>query len=130
MGLDLFPDAASRLNEWLQDRIRDPTSIAYIAECDDQMAGFLLGRIDHWESEPPILKPRPLALIEVVVVLEGFRRQGVATTLINQVIERAASSGACGIETTFQVGDPAAVALWTSLGFRSTLTRAHLEIES
>ena len=129
LGIDLIPDADSQLNRWLQVRVRDRSSIAYIAECGDQMAGFLMGRIDHSESEPPILKPRRLAWIEAVYVLEGFRRQGVATALVKKVIERAESSRACGVETSFLVDDPVVVALWNSLGFASTLTRAHRRID-
>ena len=127
-GAELFPDADRRLIAWLQDRARFRSSIAYIAEYDDRMVGFLLGRINNFESEPPILKPRGLALIEIVYVVEKFRRQGVATALVNRVFERAASSGLSGVETTFETDEAAASALWNSLGFSPILTRAYCEI--
>jgi ribosomal protein S18 acetylase RimI-like enzyme len=130
MGTDLLADAGPRLHRWLEVRVRDRSAIGYVAERDSLIAGFLLGRMEQWESEPPILKARRLALIDMVVVVEKFRRQGVATALVHRVIKRAESSGASGIETTFQVDEPAATGLWNSLGFTSTLTRAHLTIDS
>jgi len=74
------------------------------------------------------LKPRGLALIEIVYVIEKLRRQGVATALVNRVFERAASSRLSGVETTFETDEAAAAALWTSLDFSPILTRAYSEI--
>ena len=112
----LRQDADRVLTQWLSDRFRDRKALGYVGERDGDFAGFVLGRIGEWESDPPILKRRRVGLIDVVYVLEAHRRFGVATRLVQNVIERAEVRGATALETTFEIISEPATGLWWSLG--------------
>ena len=122
---DLRPNARSLLENWIRERTRERTDFGYVAEIDGVLAGFLLGRVGTWPSEPPILKPRKLAMIDTVFVIERFRMSGVATALVGRAVDHARASGAVGIEATFEDGNPSAAALWKRFGFVPTLSRAY-----
>ena len=83
----------------------------------------------EWESDPPILKRRRVGMIDVVYVLEAHRRFGVATRLVQSVIERAEVRGATALETTFEIVNEPATRLWSSLGFKPWIERAYRPIE-
>jgi GNAT superfamily N-acetyltransferase len=104
--------------------------MGYVAELDDSFAGFLTGRIGPWDSEPPIVASRKLAWIDGLCVVDAYRRTGVASALVGRAMDRARASGVSRIETMFPVDDPGAGALWASLGFVSSVTRASLELDS
>ncbi len=119
-------DAGRVLTRWLSDRFRDRQSLGYVGEREGDFAGFVLGRIGDWESDPPILKRRRVGLIDVVYVLESHRRLGVATRLVQYVIERAEVRGATALETTFEIINEPANGLWWSQGFKPWIARAYL----
>ena len=121
----LKSDALGALQDWLADRFRDRGATGYIAEIEGEFAGFLLGRVGRWESDPPIVKARRVGLIDVVYVVEGHRRCGVGTLLVEQMIERAESYGATVVETTFEVSNPSASAMWGNLDFVRWLHRVY-----
>ena len=113
------------LKEWLEDRFSDRQAVGYVAERENDFAGFLLGRIGEFESDPPILKRRRVGLIDVVYVVESHRRSGVASRLVRYVIERMEIRGATALETTFEVSNEPATGLWSHLGFEPWLQRAY-----
>ena len=71
------PDRA--LRRWLFERLKQPETFGLVAERGHDFAGFLIGRVTTWESEPPILAPRRICVIDVVYVAEPARRQGVGS---------------------------------------------------
>ena len=122
-------DADRALTRWLSERFRDRKSMGYIGERGGAFAGFVLGRVGEWESDPPILKRRRVAMIDVVYVLEAHRRSGVATRMVQYVIERAEKRGASALETTFEIVSEPAKNLWSSLGFEPWIERAYRPIK-
>src|SRR4051812_16871672 len=66
----LSPDSRDRIGEWFRDRFKQPSGIGFIAEADATLAGFLIGRIDEWDSVPPIIEPRRIGMIDAVYVHE------------------------------------------------------------
>lgn len=126
----LHPGARVRVEQWVRDRVRNRASMAYVAEIDGAIAGFLLGRMGIWESVPPVLKPTRRAEIEALFVVAGHRRCGVATALVGQATRHARSAGASGIETGFEDDDLPARALWTSLSFATRWSRAHRALDA
>ena len=124
-GGDLMPNARSSLVDWIRDRERDRSSFGYVAESGDVLVGFLLGRIGVWDFEPPILRPRKLARIDAVFVVESVRRLGVATALVETALEHARTAGAAGVEAMFETDYAAAEGLWRKLGFVPGVSRAY-----
>ena len=118
-------NAPNLMKSWLLDRFRDRKTLGYIAEVQGAFAGFLLGRVGLWESEPPVVRARRIGLIDVVYVAEAHRRRGVGTLLVRRMLDRARRQGANTVETTFEVANPAAVAMWQKLGFTPWIQRAY-----
>src|SRR5688572_32888991 len=52
--MQLKPHPEREMTEWLMSRYRHPSSFGLIADRDAVMTGFLIGRVDEWESVPPI----------------------------------------------------------------------------
>ena len=110
------PDRA--LRRWLLERLKQPETFGLVAESEDDLAGFLMGRVTTWESEPPILAPRRIGVIEVVWVAERARRRGVGSKLVEEALAYAARRGVSVVETTYETGNPEAARMWKKLGFR------------
>ena len=71
------------MKHWLNSRFRQTQSLGLIAEVDHDIAGFLIGRIDDWESIPPLIESRRIGIIDALYVSEKFRRQGTGRLLID-----------------------------------------------
>jgi GNAT superfamily N-acetyltransferase len=125
-----YRDATERMTRWLGLRQRQRNAIGYVAEVGDDFAGFVVGRITTWESEPPILKPRRAAVIDALFVEGPFRRTGLGSKLVNRVIDRCRKSGIHTIEVGIEPDSGAAGALWKRLGFVPYLISARLRAEA
>ena len=116
--LELRHDPDRRLRRWLLERLKQPEAFGLVAETGGDLAGFLLGRITSWESEPPILVPRSTGVIDVVYVAEPARRRGVGSQLVEEALAYAARRGVSVVETTYETGNLDAAGMWKKLGFR------------
>ena len=93
MRLKREPELA--MMDWLTSRFQQPATFGLIAETKNRIGGFLIGRVDEWESVPPVIEPRKIGIIDAVYVDAEFRRQGIGV-MIDQVLSvlRAASMSA------------------------------------
>lgn len=123
--MELTSDADRRLMEWLSSRFQDPSAFGIIAEHETERAGFLLGRVDLWESEPPILKPRKMGMIDAVYVADRFRRRGIATLLIEHATEIIRDRNAVAVETVYEASGAAPHEIWRRAGFAPWMVQAH-----
>jgi hypothetical protein len=72
--MQLRSDAEAALKQWLAARFRQHFSIGFVAERDGVFAGFLLARLDDWESVPPLIESRRIGIVDAVYVAERFQR--------------------------------------------------------
>ncbi len=121
----LKPDASSAMKQWLMSRFRQPQSLGLIAESDDVVAGFLIGRIDDWESVPPVLERRRIGIIDAVYVSEQFRRRGIGRKLIDKAIESIRAADAVAVETIYDAWNDAATQAWHRAGFAPWMVHAY-----
>jgi GNAT superfamily N-acetyltransferase len=124
-AMPLHPNAGERLGEWLRDRFRDRGGLGCVAEVEGQRAGFLVGRVGEWGTDPPILAPRRIGLIDVVFVVEGHRRMGVGTSLVRRAVGDMEARGVSRLETNFELDQDAASSLWRKSGFVPWIARAY-----
>ena len=117
--VELRPDPDQPLRGWLLERLKQPEAFGFVAETGWDFAGFLLGRVTTWESEPPILAPRRVGVIDVVYVAEPNRRRGVGSQLVEEALAYAARRGVSIVETTYETANPDAARMWKKLGFRA-----------
>jgi len=121
----LRPDAGDAMKQWLIARFRQRESLGFVAEVDSQLAGFLIGRIDDWESVPPVIEPRRIGIIDAVYVDERFRRQGIGRQLISTAVERMRASKAVAVETVYDAWNDAPSETWHRAGFAPWMVHAY-----
>ncbi len=123
--LELRQDPDRPLRRWLLERLKQPEAFGLVAETGGDLAGFLLGRITIWESDPPILVPRSTGVIDMVYVAEPARRRGVGSQLVEEALAYAARRGVSVVETTYETGNPDAAGMWKKLGFRPWIEKVY-----
>lgn len=99
------PEASMWSGESLEESISQ--WIAWAAELDGQVVGFLIGRSAGDEFE-----------ILNLAVGKKFRRRGIATKLIRSVTESARAAGAAQIFLEVRASNLPGIALYTHLAFR------------
>jgi ribosomal-protein-alanine N-acetyltransferase len=94
---------------WSKASLEESVSqwIAWVAELDGQVIGFLIGRPAADEFE-----------ILNLAVGKKFRRSGLATKLIHRAIETARSAGVAQIFIEVRASNLPGIALYTRLAFR------------
>ena len=118
-------DAERVMSKWLDFRFTDPAAFGIVAECDGRPLGFLLGRIDMWESAPPILEPRKMGIIDAIYVSVELRRKGIATRLADRAIEVMRERGAVAVEPRYDAWNDASAELWRRAGFAPWMVHAY-----
>ena len=105
---DAVPD-----DDYLAALLAKPHFIALAAtDGDDVVGGLAAYVLKKFEQE------RAEIYIYDLAVLDGYRRQGIATGLINKLREIARERGAYVIFVQADVGDDPAIKLYESLGTR------------
>jgi GNAT superfamily N-acetyltransferase len=123
--MQLRPDANSAMQRWLSGRFREPQSLGLVAEMSGKVAGFLIGRIDDWESVPPVLEIRRIGRIDAVYVSDDFRRQGIGSRLISEAIEVMKAANVISVETIYDGWNDAATRAWHRAGFAPWMVHAY-----
>lgn len=107
---------------WLGRHLAQPHIIALVAEAESAVIGGLvayqLAKLEQAHSE---------IYIYDLAVAEPWRRQGIATALIDQLRSIARELGAWVVYVQADHGDPPAIALYSKLGTREDVL--HFDIE-
>lgn len=115
---DNRPDAA-----YLRELLDSDTFIALAALHDDKVVGGLAAYVLKKFEQP-----RSEAYIYDLAVDERYRRQGIATALIETVKGVAAERGAYVVFVQADYGDEPAIALYTKLGAREDVLHFDIEV--
>ena len=107
---------------WLADKLRKPHIIVLAALVGEQVVGGILA----YELEK-LEQPRSEIYIYDLAVAGEWRRQGIATALIDEVRRIARERGAWVIYVQGDYGDDPALALYDKLGTREEVL--HFDIE-
>jgi GNAT superfamily N-acetyltransferase len=123
--MHLRRDAEESMKQWLTSRCRQANSLGLVAEIDGNIGGFLIGRIDDWESVPPVIEPRRIGIIDAVYVSENYRRQGVGRQLIDRAIATMRAANVVAAETTYDAWNDASAQSWHRAGFAPWMVHAY-----
>ena len=123
--MQLKRGAEDAMTSWLMTRFKQSFSIGYVAENDQIMAGFLIGRVDDWESAPPVIEPRQIGIIDAVYVSEEFRRHGIASQLIQHAIQKMQEANVVAVETIYEAWNEASAQTWHRAGFAPWMVHAY-----
>ena len=121
----LKSDAEEAMMHWLLSRFKEFSAFGFVAQQDRVFAGFLVGRIDRWESVPPVIEPRKLGIIDAVYVTEEFRRQGIASRLIDRALMAMRECNADAVETIYDFSDAGSAETWRRAGFVPWMVHAY-----
>lgn len=123
--MQLRNNAEAAMKQWLMARFRQPWSLGFVAESNGEFAGFLIGRIDDWESVPPVIESRRIGIIDAVYVEDGFRRQGIGRQLIEHAIDAMRKADAIAVETIYDAWNEASTKAWHRSGFAPWMVHAY-----
>ena len=118
-------DADTAMKEWLAIRFRQPYSLGFVAETDGIVAGFVIGRIDDWESVPPVIEPRRVGIIDAVYVTEPLRRHGIGSQLIERAMQAMRDAHAIAVEAIYEASNDASAQAWRRAGFAPWMVHAY-----
>jgi GNAT superfamily N-acetyltransferase len=121
----LKPGFETAMAEWLTTRFKQSSSIGYVAETNRMFVGFLIGRVDDWESVPPVIEPRRIGIIDAVYVNEESRRHGIASQLIQRAIQTMQEANVVAIETIYDAWNDASAQTWRRAGFAPWMVHAY-----
>ncbi len=104
--------------QWLPSQLADPSMLILVAETEGQVAGYLYGGLEprDWKS----LRDAS-GFVHDLAVSPVFRRKGIARALMLEAMARLKANGATQVGLCTAVQNSDAQALFTALGFRSTL---------
>ena len=103
-------------DRYLTELLARPHFIAIVALHDGEVVGGLAAYVlDKFERE------RREIYIYDLAVLKHHRRKGIATELIRELQHIAKTRSACVIYVQADLGDEAAIALYSSLGVKETV---------
>ena len=118
-------DADSAMKRWLESRFLDNDTFGLIADAGNGVAGFLVARINDWESSPPIINPRSIGIIDAVYVANEFRQQGISGRLIDRALERMREANALAVETIYDITDESSDRMWRRAEFAPWMVHAY-----
>jgi GNAT superfamily N-acetyltransferase len=123
--MQLKPNVEAEMTKWLTARFKQNSSIGYVAEIDGAFAGFLIGRVDDWESVPPVIESRRIGIIDAVYVTERFRRRGIGSRLIEEAVRRMQEAKVVAVETIYEAWNDASATTWHRAGFAPWMVHAY-----
>ena len=111
-------------DDYLRDLLADETFAAVVAVADGRVVGgataYELKKFERARSE---------VYIYDLAVAESFRRQGVATALIDAIRAIAKARGAYVVIIQADYGDDPAVSLYTKLGTREDVLHFDIPVD-
>jgi ribosomal protein S18 acetylase RimI-like enzyme len=110
------PEGPTREWEYIQELLADPNTALIVAEIGDRWVGFVTITL-FFTAEIPLLVPRRYAVINNLVVDEGYRRKGIARELMTQAEAWAVEKGASSVELSVYKFNRDAQMLYEKLGY-------------
>jgi ribosomal protein S18 acetylase RimI-like enzyme len=108
-----YPVSEQRAEQWLTQISRDPNAVAFVADVDGEIAGFLnlylVPRLQFTGSE---------ARITAIGVAARFRHLGIARSLVETAERFACAHGCARVAATTSGHQSGADAFYESLGYQ------------
>lgn len=110
------PVGPARTEEFISLIISDENAALFVAETDGQIIG--LAQVMIRKTPPiPIMVPRRYAVLENLVVRDGYRRLGIGTSLLERAHQWALSKEASQIESNVWECNEEAIVFYRKQGY-------------
>ena len=103
-----------KLDNWYPNLIGKGNNQLFIAVCNNEIVGYVYVKIITSSDSPEIYTE---ASISGTYVKENFRRQGIATKLINEAKKWCVNKGVSYLKLNVLEGNSTALNLYKKLGF-------------
>ena len=110
------PRGPVRDRNYVLGLISDETVGLFVAQVEDHLVGLVCVIIKESRAVP-IIVPRRYAVIDNIVVREGFRRAGIGRALMEKAQEWAATEGADSIGLNVWEFNKGAIEFYLQLGY-------------
>ena len=121
-----LPHVGEMYRSWLKARAKDPRAVFLVAErSPGHLVGFLIGTV---EREIPIYRLEEYGFVHDVWVEPDYRNEGLARQLVTLAGERFREIGVRQVRLDVLVSNTPAQNLFTSCGFRPSVTEMLLEL--
>lgn len=111
--------------KWLCATKGDPNATVYVAEVAGETAGLLTAKI---EENGPLLSPRKIGYIGLLVVAPRFRRKGIGDALWQKAHGWFLAQGMPEVQLYTEVGNTASRTFWERIGFSVFVERQRMRI--
>lgn len=109
------PDHADLFAKYLDEQMKRPDSIVYVAEIDGRLVGYCLAMI---RNKPPVYEQPLYGYIDNIAVLEECQKQGIGSALYTYVSEWFRSNKISRIELMAAATNEKSIGFWNKVGFR------------
>ena len=121
----IMPDARDKYRGYLERVLGDRNYAVFVAEIDDRVVGFAMGRINR---APSVVLPNTVGYIENIFIAEGQRGDGCGTALCERLFVWFRERGIDHVELFYQMANKGAEAFWRKMGFTTWLAKAYRAI--
>jgi len=111
-----------RDRDYVLGLISDESVGLFVAQMDDQIVGLVCVIIRD-SSAVPIIVPRRYAVVDNIVVRDGFRRAGIGRALMERAREWAVTEGANSVELNVWEFNKEAIEFYQQLGYGTVSRR-------
>jgi ribosomal protein S18 acetylase RimI-like enzyme len=111
-------EAGAALRAHVAGIAADGDSLLLVAEAEGQLVGFAAARVLR---RPPLFAETERGEIEALFVREEWRRRGVATALVEEVLRALAARGVRRAALQVAVANETGQRFWRALGFADAM---------
>lgn len=115
ISLPLNPTLASAVFDWLSVLLGNPTATILVAEKDDTLAGFCIGSLTSPDNN--FTTPLVIGKIILLWVDPKWRRQSLASALVEAIESHFKDNGAQFYELDHAYGNTQGKAFWVERGY-------------
>ena len=112
------PQGPARGRDYVLGLIADPDVGLFVAQAEGQLVGLICVLVREAPAVP-ILVPRRYAVVDNLVVSEGFRREGIGRALMERAQAWAVAQGVEAIELNVWEFNRGAMAFYWQLGYQT-----------
>jgi len=125
---DVYRDSKSLYTEdFLESFFENEDKVIFVVVLDDEIAAFSF--LECMNASLPMMVKRKFAYIHDFAVLEKFRRQGIASTLMAYVEKYAIEHGATRIELAVHLFSEDAITMYEKIGFSPRAMRMEKDLD-
>jgi ribosomal protein S18 acetylase RimI-like enzyme len=121
----IMPDARDKYRVYLERVLGDRNYAVFVAEVDDRVVGFAMGRINR---TPSVVLPNSVGYIENIFVGAGQRGGGIGTSLCERLLVWFKEREIDHVELFYQMANRGAEGFWKKMGFTTWLAKAYRTI--